>query len=114
MSHSALNESNLKRDPTQDELLDAAVKRYQESDFQTTFFFNFKPEGLEGETLRKVQDVISNVKFWQSWASGAAAVHSQLSINAGKLWNGTDGASIAKRSSYNSMVFDRLMRTSTW
>jgi hypothetical protein len=100
---------------TQDELLDAAVKRSKEdTDIQTTFFINFQPEGLEGQALGELKEVISNVKLWQSWASSLAALKTQEKIVSGTLSNTTDGRSIAMRSTYNSKVIEFLMRQSTW
>jgi hypothetical protein len=99
----------------QDELLDAAVKRTKEgTDFQSTFFISFQPEGLKGQALQELTDVVGNVKLWQRWASSLAALKTQEKIDSSALSNATDGQSTAQRSNYNSKVVDFLMRQGTW
>jgi len=108
-------ESNAMSAQTQDQLLDAAMDRRQENaDIQTVFFVNLEPEGLQGQALLDLQSLVSNVGLWQSWASSLAAIKTQERINSGELSNATDGRSTATRSASHSMVFDYLMRGSTW
>ncbi|KAF2877316.1 hypothetical protein BDV95DRAFT_558920 [Massariosphaeria phaeospora] len=115
MATHAFKESGAMTARTQEELLDAAsAKRKADPDLQTTFFVNFKPDGLQGKALVELNRVVDNVKLWQSWASSLSAIKTQEKIDSGALSNAQDGRSKAKRSTYTSVVFDYLMRGSTW
>lgn len=115
MTRRTFKESSAMTAQTQAQLLDAAIDRRQENaDIQTVFFVNLKPEGLQGEVLLDLQSLVNNVGSCQTWASSLAAIKTQERINSGALSNATDGDSTAIRSASHSMVFDYLMRESTW
>ena len=110
----AWKESGAITGKTQEQLLEDAQSRVETNpDIPTTFFIDFPPE-FEGEALVELQRVKKNVGLWQSWASSLAATKVQEKINSGELSEGKDASSKARISTYYSMVFDFLLRGSTW
>ncbi|PWY83850.1 hypothetical protein BO94DRAFT_599305 [Aspergillus sclerotioniger CBS 115572] len=99
---------------TQEELIQQVNTRMEsEQGLQTKFFLNFPPK-LEGNAKEELKKSMRYVQEWQCWAYGLAALKAQQQVKAGKLTSAATPEGAAKRSTYENMVYDHLMRQSPW
>lgn len=86
----------------------AVANAKTQDDVKTCFLVNF-PLELEGDDLKKQQELEASVQTWQAWATTQVEGKVQQLVDAGTL-----KADSLARGSYRSQVFDFLMRRSTW
>ncbi|KAI9705868.1 MAG: hypothetical protein M1836_005274 [Candelina mexicana] len=99
---------------TQGEMLDKAVAKARFApDVTTCFFVNLAPE-LEGKALENLRAVKENLEMWQTWASSLCETKVQEMIEVGQLSSETGFDKEVQRSNYRAMVFDFLMKGTSW
>lgn len=100
---------------TQDQLIKKADERIEnEQGPKTKFFLNFPPRLESAAAKAELKKAMQYVQEWQCWASGLAGVKAQQQISLGKLTSEATESGSAKRSAYENMVYDHIMRNSTW
>jgi hypothetical protein len=82
-------------------------------DIQTTYMINFPPE-LDGEATEVLKTIKKSVGKWQAWSSSMCEQKLQQKIDSHEIPADNNAASVALRGSYRSMIFDYILRGSTW
>ncbi|OJJ43573.1 hypothetical protein ASPZODRAFT_28233 [Penicilliopsis zonata CBS 506.65] len=110
----AYKESGPPTGETQEDLIKQVDERMQtEQGPQTKFFLNFPPK-LTGEAKKELRKTMRYVQEWQCWAYGLAALKTQQQVRQGKLTAEASQLGAVKRSTYENMVYDHIMRSSPW
>lgn len=86
----------------------------KQDDVQTIFFINFVPPNLSGPAEQELIKAKDLVVTWQKWSSTRVEGSVQQAVDAQLLSPRPDQQAQWTRSTYRSMIIDRLFRTTPW